>query len=363
MNRAGSERVPFLFGLDFEMENGFFIEHPMLQNKILFEVNGIGNYNYNQFLPKESEVNKESKNFFPKESEVHKQNSNIVPKEYEVNKQNKYIIPKESGVIYQGNNYNFEIFPEDYSQYKIRFDVVMDGLTRGNSYLTNLTVKTPIHTTISLKDIFVGSLSPYKLYLPNKFVCFSPECFVKINDGKISTYPMKGTINADIKDAEQIILNDEKEKAEHNTIVDLLRNDLSRVAKNVVVKKFKYIDNIKSNRGNILQVSSEIEGALGDTYLDDIGTIIFKLLPAGSVSGAPKSATLDIIRKAEQQARGYYTGIAGYFDGTSVNSFVLIRFIEQANGKLYFRSGGGITAMSNAEKEYREMLQKVYLPF
>ena len=130
MNRAGSERVPFLFGLDFELENGFFIENPMQQNKILFEVNGIGNYNNNLIPQKEYEVNKESKNFFPKESEVHKQNSNIVPKEYEVNKQNKYIIPKESGVIYQGNNYNFEIFPEDYSQYKIRFDVVMDGLTR-----------------------------------------------------------------------------------------------------------------------------------------------------------------------------------------------------------------------------------------
>lgn len=362
MNRAGTKGVPFLFGLDFELENGFFIENPMQQNEILFEVNGIGNYNNHQILQKEYEVSKESENLFPKECEVDKQSNNILSKESEVNKQNKYIISEESGVFYRGNNYNFEIFPEKYSQYKTRFDVVMDGLTRGNSYLTNLTVKTPIHTTISLKDIFVGSKSPYKLYVPNKFVCFSPECFVKINDGKISTYPMKGTIKADIKDAEQIILNDEKEKAEHNTIVDLLRNDLSKVAENVAVKKFRYIDNIKSNRGNILQVSSEIEGALGNTYLDEIGTIIFKLLPAGSVSGAPKSATLDIIRKAEQQARGYYTGIAGYFDGTSLNSFVLIRFIEQENGKLYFRSGGGITAMSNAEKEYREMLQKVYLP-
>ena len=362
MNRAGTKGVPFLFGLDFELENGFFIENPMQQNEILFEVNGIGNYNNHQILQKEYEVSKESENLFPKECEVDKQSNNILSKESEVNKQNKYIISEESGVFYRGNNYNFEIFPEKYSQYKTRFDVVMDGLTRGNSYLTNLTVKTPIHTTISLKDIFVGSKSPYKLYVPNKFVCFSPECFVKINDGKISTYPMKGTIKADIKDAEQIILNDEKEKAEHSTIVDLLRNDLSKVAENVAVKKFRYIDNIKSNRGNILQVSSEIEGALGNTYLDEIGTIIFKLLPAGSVSGAPKTATLDIIRKAEQQARGYYTGIAGYFDGTSLNSFVLIRFIEQENGKLYFRSGGGITAMSNAEKEYREMLQKVYLP-
>ena len=335
MNRAGTERVPFLFGLDFEMEDGFYIENPMLQCEILFEVNGIGNCNYDQFLPKESDVIQRSDNSFSENYDV----------------------------IYHDKNYKFEIFPEEYLQYKKRFDIVMEGLRRGDSYLTNLTIKTPIKTTMSLKDIFVGSSSPYKLYIPNKFVCFSPECFIKIIDGRISTYPMKGTIEADINDAEQIILNDDKEKAEHNTIVDLLRNDLSRVAKNVVVKKNRYIDKIKSSRGNLLQVSSEIEGTLSNGHLDEIGTIIFKLLPAGSVSGAPKNATLNIIRNAEQLARGYYTGIAGYFDGNSLNSFVLIRFIEQENGKFYFRSGGGITAMSNAEKEYREMLQKVYLPF
>lgn len=353
MNRAGTQRVPFLFCLDFEMENGFFIENPMLQSEILFEVNGIGNYNYNQFLPKESEAIEQNNNLLFRKTDVDNQNSAIISK----------FLSKASEINYQGNNYKFEIFPEEYLQYKKRFDIVMDGLKRGNSYLTNLTVKTPIHITMSLKDIFVSSLSSYKLYIPNKFVCFSPECFVKISNGKISTHPMKGTIEADIKDAEQIILNDDKEKAEHNTIVDLLRNDLSRVAKNVVVKRFRYIDKIKSNRGNLLQISSEIEGDLGDAYLDEIGTIIFKLLPTGSVSGAPKNATLDIIRNAEQQARGYYTGVAGYFDGNSFNSFVLIRFIEQENDRLYFRSGGGITAMSNAEKEYHEMLQKVYLPF
>lgn len=318
MNRAGAERVPFLFGLDFEMEDGFFLKNPMLQSDILFEVNGIGNCHYNRFIREEAEVKKD---------------------------------------------YFFEIYPEEYFRYKTKFDIVMERLKRGDSYLTNLTVKTPISITLGLKDIFIKSLSPYKLYIPDKLVCFSPECFVKIHNGKISTYPMKGTIDADIKDAEQLILNDEKEKAEHNTIVDLLRNDLSRVSEDVVVKKFRYVDKIKSNRANLLQLSSEIEGKLGSTYLNEIGSIIFKLLPAGSVSGAPKRATLDIIKIAEQKRRGYYTGVAGYFDGKSLNSFVLIRFIEQENGKFYFRSGGGITAMSNAENEYREIIQKVYLPF
>lgn len=349
MNRAGVERVPFLFGLDFEMEEGFFIENPMLHDEILFEVEGIGNYNSNQSFPEDTDVNKQNNNLLFRQSEVDKQSYNS--------------FSEESVVNYYDKNYKFDIFPEEYLQYKKRFDIVLEGLRRGDSFLTNLTIKTPIKTTMSLKDIFVSSTSPYKLYVPNKFVCFSPECFVKIYDGKISTYPMKGTIEADIKDAVQMILNDEKEKAEHNTIVDLLRNDLSRVSKNVIVKKFRYIDKIKNNRKNLLHLSSEIEGDLGDAYLDEIGTIIFKLLPAGSVSGAPKNATLDIIRNAEQQARGYYTGVAGYFDGNSLNSFVLIRYIGKENGKFYFRSGGGITAMSNAEKEYQEMLQKVYLPF
>jgi para-aminobenzoate synthetase component 1 len=174
---------------------------------------------------------------------------------------------------------------------------------------------------------------------------------------------MKGTIDADIANSEQIILNDEKEKSEHNTIVDLLRNDLSRVAWDVVVKRFRYIDRVNSSRGSLLQVSSEIVGTLGNSYLNEVGSVIFKLLPAGSVSGAPKDATIDIIRKAEQQTRGFYTGVAGYFDGESLNSFVLIRFIERENSELYFRSGGGITAMSVAENEYREAIQKVYLPF
>lgn len=347
MNRAGAEGVPFLFGLDFEMNEGFFIENPKLQNEILFEVNGIGNF-HNQTVP-------------IKFKDIY--SNNLDSKASEINKHNNKALYKQSKGINQDNNYQFEIFPEEYSQYKKRFEIVMEGLRRGNSYLTNLTVRTPINTSLSLKDIFMYSSSPYKLYIPNKFVCFSPECFVKINNGKIMTYPMKGTIEADIKDAEHIIMNDDKEKAEHNTIVDLLRNDLSSVSENVIVKRFRYLDKILNNRGNLLQVSSEIEGTLNNSCLDEIGTIIFKLMPAGSVSGAPKKATMDIIRNAEQQVRGYYTGVAGYFDGKSFNSFILIRFIEQENSKLYFRSGGGITAMSDAEKEYREVLQKVYMPF
>jgi 3-isopropylmalate dehydratase large subunit len=185
----------------------------------------------------------------------------------------------------------------------------------------------------------------------------------KITDGKIYTFPMKGTIDASVPDAETLIINDEKETTEHNTIVDLLRNDISRVAHRVQVNRFRYIDEIKTNRSKILQVSSEIEGTLSTKYISEIGDIIFNLLPAGSVSGAPKESTLRLIRESESSCRGFYTGVAGYFDGANLDSFVLIRFIEQNEEGLVFRSGGGITAGSELNKEYSEAVQKVYLPF
>lgn len=173
---------------------------------------------------------------------------------------------------------------------------------------------------------------------------------------------MKGTIDASIDDAENIILNDPKEKAEHFTIVDLIRNDLSMVSEKVRLTKFRYIDRLKTNFGEILQVSSEIEGTLPDDFHKNLGDIIFTLLPAGSISGAPKEKTVEIIQAAETHQRGFYTGIAGIFDGKNLDSAVLIRFIEQGEGKLYFKSGGGITFQSEMQSEYDEMIKKVYVP-
>jgi para-aminobenzoate synthetase component 1 len=109
-------------------------------------------------------------------------------------------------------------------------------------------------------------------------------------------------------------------------------------------------------------VSSQISGDLPENYINNIGDIIFKMLPAGSVSGAPKKKTLEIISNTENYQRGYYTGIFGYFDGKNIDSCVLIRYIENENGQLIYKSGGGITFMSEAGKEYDEMLKKVYVP-
>ena len=173
---------------------------------------------------------------------------------------------------------------------------------------------------------------------------------------------MKGTIDATIENAEQVILNDPKETAEHNTIVDLIRNDLSMVAKNVRVEKFRYIEKIITTDKTLLQVSSKITGILEDDFQSRLGDIIFDLLPAGSVSGAPKKKTVEIIQGNENYNRGFYTGVFGYFDGSLLDSGVMIRFIEKTKNGLTYKSGGGITFMSNPESEYQELIDKVYVP-
>ncbi len=252
--------------------------------------------------------------------------------------------------------------PVSFEQYNKGFELVQKHIHNGDSYLLNYTQPTRVETDLDMESIFQLSSAPYKIMLKDRFVCFSPEPFVTITNGRISSYPMKGTIDAQAENAGELILSDTKELAEHNTIVDLIRNDLSLVAENVTVESFRYLQRIRTNRQDLWQVSSKITGDLPHNYTHRIGDIVFSLLPAGSISGAPKKKTVAIIREAENYERGYYTGIFGYFDGKNLDSCVLIRFIENQNGNLIFKSGGGITFMSKAENEYNEMLKKVYVP-
>lgn len=310
LNNWGREKVPFIFLIDFESNKPLCwkLDDPSSPFKINF--NGIKNDTLTAQFPKASEV-------------------------------------------------QLVKHPISFEAYKRQFDEVIANLSYGNSFLINLTCATPIELNLSLAEIFYSVHSKYSCWLENEFVCFSPETFIKIKNGYIYSYPMKGTIDARIPNAEKIILNDAKEIAEHATIVDLIRNDLSLVAEKVTVTKFRFYEEIKTQDGIIGQVSSEIVGELPANYQQQIGDIIFKLLPAGSISGAPKQKTIEIIKKVEQKERGYYTGVAGYFDGDNLDSCVLIRYIE-ANGN--YRSGGGITFMSNDLNEYNEMINKVYVP-
>ncbi len=252
--------------------------------------------------------------------------------------------------------------PMSFSAYKYKFDRVMKELQHGNSYLINLTQPTPIQLNWSLEEVYENSRAPYKLLVKDQFVVFSPEIFIRIKGQRIETFPMKGTIDAQIPNAAEKLLADPKETAEHHTIVDLMRNDLSRFANQVKVERFRFLDEIQTHEKKILQASSEISGQLPANFRDSLGELISSLLPAGSISGAPKAKTLDILESVEDYERKYYTGIFGVFDGQNLDSAVMIRFIEATQAGLVFKSGGGITHLSEAKKEYQELIDKVYVP-
>lgn len=312
LNEWGSQRIPFLFLVDFEMKKPLAFRLSEIDPaQLMYNFNGVTN------VP-----------------------ARVVSK----------------------RDLAFQKFPLSLEEFRNKFSEVVRHLEYGDSYLTNLTVRTALDINLPLRELFHISQARYKLLMDNSFLVFSPEIFVQISNGSIFSYPMKGTIDAAIPQAREKILHDVKELAEHVTIVDLIRNDLSRVAGNVRVTRFRYIDEIRTNGKVLLQVSSEITGEMEHSYLDQLGTLIVNLLPAGSVSGAPKARTVEIIRHAEGEDRGYYTGVAGIFDGQNFDSGVMIRFIEQRGSNMYYRSGGGITTQSELEKEYQEVIDKIYVP-
>lgn len=315
MNRYGRDSVPYLFIIDYLAENPQVIPIKNIDpEKILFSINGFSNI-------------KNSDKF-----------SNHI------------------------NDVRLRAGAVPFDQYKNAYDIIKNAQENGETYLANLTFQVPVESDMSLKDIFFSSRAKYRLWYNDNFIVFSPETFVQIHDGIISSFPMKGTIDASSPDAETILISDEKEFAEHVTIVDLIRNDMNIVAENITVEKFRYIEKIKSSGKDLLQTSSKITGRIRGNCNSRIGTIIASMLPAGSVTGAPKRKTVEIINMAENYDRGYYTGVFGYFDGNRLDCGVMIRFIEKINGSLFFKCGGGITVYSDPLKEYMEMMDKINVP-
>jgi len=312
MNSYGRRREPFFFMVDFELENPVF--YPLESLPASFRVD----------MPLFTNCDPPS--------------------------------GRRDSIIIKKNPISFET-------YSVSFNNVISNIKHGNSYLVNLTFATDIEINLSLEDIFRTCRAKYRLFAEGLFVVFSPEIFVRISGNTIFSYPMKGTIDASVMDAERTILEDEKELSEHNTIVDLIRNDLSIISDNVRVTRYRYIDRIETSDRTLLQVSSEITGDLDTGWEERLGDIIVPLLPAGSVSGAPKKETLRIIGESEEGRRGYYSGVFGIFDGRSFDSAVMIRFIEQKESNYVYRSGGGITYLSDPEREYNELIAKVYVPF
>ena len=426
INRLASQDEPFLFVINYQGDKAFIrLLSDINPEECLFDFEGRGNL---------SHVWKETLKEEISEKETWKKETSE---------------KKISETTWQ-------IEPPLYEDYKRSFNIVKSNIMAGNSYLTNLTCRVPVSCNLPLEEIFHRAKGKYKLLLRRKktqaedkahlkeeaqnkdylkeepqnkdylkeeaqnkdylkeepqnkahlkeenieenltpFVCFSPETFVRIKGGRIYSYPMKGTLDASLPNAEKLLMEDQKEAAEHATIVDLIRNDLSRVAEDVRVDKYRYIDVLHTNKGDILQTSSEISGRLPEDYPHHLGEILDAQLPAGSITGAPKDKTMQIIHEAEGYDRGFYTGIMGIYDQGELNSAVMIRFIEEetspvdfeadgeknfkvsegkgdeasegkrdeASRKLYFKAGGGITSKSDCRKEYEEVIQKIYLPF
>ena len=205
--------------------------------------------------------------------------------------------------------------------------------------------------------------SPYMFYFSGTDVEVagaSPETLVKLENGVLHTFPLAGTRPRGKTDAEdhmleKELLSDEKELAEHNMLVDLGRNDLGRISKfgTVEVEKLHSIERYS----HVMHIGSTVRGIIGDDK--DALDAIEAVLPAGTLSGAPKIRACQLIGELENNKRGIYGGAIGYIDFTgNMDTCIAIRIAYKKNGKVFVRSGAGIVADSVPEKEFEECMNK-----
>ena len=205
--------------------------------------------------------------------------------------------------------------------------------------------------------------SPYMFYFSGTDVEVagaSPETLVKLENGVLHTFPLAGTrprgkTDEEDKDLEEDLLQDKKELAEHNMLVDLGRNDLGRVSKfgTVQVEKLHSIERYS----HVMHIGSTVRGEIRDDL--DALDAISAVLPAGTLSGAPKIRACQLIGELENNKRGIYGGAIGYIDFTgNMDTCIAIRIAYKKNGKVFVRSGAGIVADSVPEKEYQECINK-----
>ena len=252
-------------------------------------------------------------------------------------------------------------------EYATKIQRIQEYISSGETYQVNFTDRVSVPADVDPAAAFATLLRQqpvaYSAFLNvagHHILSLSPELFFRIEQGKIVTRPMKGTMPRGLdasEDAEAVLRlqNDEKNRCEHVMIVDLLRNDLGRVCEmgSVQVNDLFSIETYQT----LLQMTSTVSGTLrsGLTYYD-----IFKgMFPSGSITGAPKIRTMEIIHELEARPRGIYTGSIGYMspDGTSTFN-VAIRTVDLTEGKAHMGVGGGIVADSDPRDEYWECLLK-----
>lgn len=205
--------------------------------------------------------------------------------------------------------------------------------------------------------------SPYMFYFTSdeiELAGASPETLVKLEDGVLHTFPLAGTRprgKTPEEDAalEKELLADEKELAEHNMLVDLGRNDIGRISRfgTVEVERYQSIERFS----HVMHIGSTVRGVLREDR--DAVDAVDAILPAGTLSGAPKLRAMEIINALENNKRGVYGGAIGYLDFTgNLDTCIAIRLAFRKNGKVFIRSGAGIVADSEPEKEFQECINK-----
>ena len=205
--------------------------------------------------------------------------------------------------------------------------------------------------------------SPYMVYMKiddEEIMSTSPETLVRLENGRLTTFPVagsrpRGLTEKEDQELEADLLSDEKELSEHNMLVDLGRNDLGRISKFDSVEVTKYMMIHKYSK--IMHICSQVEGDIKDDC--DALSAIESVLPAGTLSGAPKIRACEIIEELESEERGVYGGALGYLDFTgNMDTCIAIRMAVKKDGRVYVQAGGGIVADSIPENEYQESANK-----
>jgi len=239
--------------------------------------------------------------------------------------------------------YNGDIFQVVLSR---RFTAKMEGSLMDTYRVLRTTNPSPYMFFIKTKDVEIAGTSP--------------ETLVKLQNGKLSTFPLagtrpRGTTDAEDKQIEQELMQDEKELSEHNMLVDLGRNDLGKISKFGSVKVSDYQSILRFS--HVMHIASEVNSEIREDK--DAMDAIMSVLPAGTLSGAPKIRACEIIDELEPVRRGIYGGAVGYIDFSgNMDTCIAIRMAVKKDDKVYVQSGAGIVADSVPENEYIECENK-----
>lgn len=238
----------------------------------------------------------------------------------------------------------------------------------GDIFQAVLSNKLEAKASGSLLDVYrrlrISNASPYMFYFSSddiEIAGASPETLVKLENKELSTFPLAGTRKRGMTEEEdkkliKDLLSDEKEKAEHNMLVDLGRNDLGKISKFGSVKVDKYMEIVKFS--HVMHIGSTVKSVIREDK--DALDAIEAVLPAGTLSGAPKIRACEIIDELEKDKRGIYGGAIGYIDFSgNMDTCISIRLAYKKSDRLVIRSGAGIVADSDPELEYEECVNKM----